>query len=69
MYQPSIDWNPKQQKMREQLRKPDGFLEGMRICRQLHAFLHEGHASGAKNPTLMDQVLEGIREEDYTIVI
>ena len=65
MYQPSIDWNPKQSRLREIIRKPECFDEAISLCFELHAFVHHAGISNHADRTLADEVYENLREIDY----
>jgi len=65
MYQPSVDWNPKQSRLREIIRKPDCFDEAINLCVELHAFAHQSRMSSSTNRTLADEVCEDLRDIDY----
>lgn len=65
MYQPSVDWNPKQNRLREIIREPKCFDEAMSLCFELHAFVHQSSISNNTNGTLADEVYENLREIDY----
>ena len=65
MYRPAVDWNPKQSRLREIIRRPDDFDEAMRLCSLLHAFVHQSGVSNSENQALADMVCEGLRETDY----
>jgi len=65
MYQPSVDWNPRQNRLREIIRKPDYFDEAISLCFELHAFVHQSGMSNIINRTLADEVCENLREIDY----
>ncbi len=65
MYQPAVDWNPKQGRLREMIRKPECFEQAMRLCLELHAFVHRACVSNSQGPTLADEVYAGLRETDY----
>lgn len=65
MYQPSVDWNPKQSRLREIIRNPDCFDETIRLCFELHAFVHQSSMSGCSSRTLADEVYGNLRDIDY----
>ncbi len=65
MYQPAVHWNPKQNRLKEILRKPDFFGEAIGLCLELHAFVHQSGVSNSTERTLGDAVCENLREIDY----
>jgi len=65
VYQPSVDWNPKQSRLRKIIRKPDCFDEAIRLCFELHALVHQSDVSNSTNRTLADEIYEDLREIDY----
>ena len=68
VYQPSVDWNPKQNRLREIIRKPDYFDEAIRLCFELHAFVHQSGVSNCADRTLADEVHEDLRDIDYCLM-
>ncbi len=65
MYQPVVHWNPKQNRLKEIIRKPDLFDEAIGLCLELHAFVHQSGVSNSTERTLGDEVCENLREIDY----
>jgi len=64
MYRPAVDWNPRQSRLREIIRKPDFFDEALCLCLDLHAYVHESSVSNCAGKTLADEVCDGLMKID-----
>jgi len=60
LFRVSVDWNPKQQQLREALSDSARFEEAMRICKELHGIVHASAVSSGAVPSVFDEVWENI---------
>lgn len=65
MFQVGIDWNPKQAQLKELIAKPEKFEEAKELCLQLHSIVHSSEITPGIEPTLLDEVWEGLTEKAF----
>ncbi len=65
MYRPSMDWNPRQTRFRELIMNPDQFQEAMKLCCELHAFVHQYEVYDVTYDTLADKLCENLQDKDF----
>ncbi len=65
MFQVGTDWNPKQARLKELLAKPEKFEEAKELCLQLHSIVHSSEITPGIEPTLLDEVWEGLTEKAF----
>ena len=68
MYQPAVDWNPQQSLLRDIIRKEDRFDEAIKLCLELHAFVHQSSIPTPERQTLADMVCANLNTDDYAIM-
>ncbi|SHK79677.1 DinB superfamily protein [Anaerocolumna jejuensis DSM 15929] len=68
MFQVGTDWNPKQARLKELLAKPEKFEEAKELCLQLHSIVHSSEITPGIEPTLLDEVWEGLTEKAFLIM-
>ncbi|MDR2728031.1 MAG: DinB family protein [Chitinispirillales bacterium] len=66
MFRAAVDWNPKQQKLREELSGKGNFDEAVKICFSLHGIVHTSPVSSAKSHTYMDEIWDGLSREMFS---
>lgn len=62
MFSVGTQWNPLQAKLRELLDQKESFLEAKELVLRMHGLLHTRDVSGQSEPTLMDEVWEGLSD-------
>jgi hypothetical protein len=62
MFSVSTQWNPLQKRLRELLDGKESFKEAMELVLYMHGLLHTREISGQIEPTLMDEVWEGMTD-------
>lgn len=65
MFQVGTDWNPKQARLKELIVKPEKFKEAKELCLQLHSIVHSSEITPGIEPTLLDEVWEGLTEKAF----
>jgi hypothetical protein len=63
MFSLRTDWNPKQTALREALSKPERFNESIRLCLELHGFVHFSQVAPSKKTPIFDELLNGLMGE------
>ena len=66
MFSVSKDWNPKQAQLREYLSKPDCFDKAIQLCLELHSMVHCSEISSGNQPTLLDEVWDGLTDTAFS---
>ncbi len=62
MFSVGTQWNPLQSRLRELLNGKESFKEAMELVLRMHGLLHTREISGQSEPTLMDEVWEGLTD-------
>ncbi len=62
MFSVGTQWNPLQAMLRELLDQKESFLEAKELVLRMHGLLHTRDVSGQSEPTLMDEVWEGLSD-------
>lgn len=62
------EWNAKQKRLREIIRKPDCYQEAQSLFLQMHASVHGKGMSGSASPTILDHLYEGLTRRDFSIM-
>lgn len=62
------DYNSKVDAFRKLVRSPKNFHPAMELALEIHAMTHTGEVSLSPVPTLCDDLLDGLREEDYSVM-
>lgn len=62
------EWNPKQKHLKEIIRKTENFDEAKELFISMHGSVHFAEVSNAKEPTIMDELCDGLQEKDYAIM-
>lgn len=68
MFRLTADWNPRNARLREIIKKADCFEESISLTLQLHAIVHSSSVSDAPAATYADQIFNGIPEDKYVIM-
>lgn len=62
------DYNFKVDELRKRIRSRKTFAQAMELALELHAITHAGEASSSEVPTFCDDVLDGLREQDFSVM-
>jgi hypothetical protein len=62
------EWNPKQKRLNEIIRKPELFDEARGLFVDMHASAHASEMSGRAETTLFDILWDGLRESDFAVM-
>ncbi len=65
MFSVGTQWNPLQAQLRQLLTKGGAFEAAKDLLLNMHAMLHVKEVSGLREPTLMDEVWDGLTEEVF----
>lgn len=68
MFNLSKDWNPKQARLKEIIKKKERFNEAMDVCLELHKIVHFSDGLDVRRKTFADEVFQGLNEEDLCIM-
>lgn len=68
MYNVNEDWNPKQKRLKEIIRKFDHFDEAKSLYLELHGMVHFPEVTSMKYSSIIDNVWNGLEEKDYCIM-
>ena len=64
----AADYELQADRLRRLLKAKKTFEPAMELALDLHAVTHTGVVSGSSSPTFCDHVLEGLAEEDYSVM-
>lgn len=66
MIRPTLDWNPKQARMKQLLGGASGFDDAIHLCLELHGMVHFSEV--VKRATMADEIWDGLSEDDFAII-
>lgn len=64
----AADYELQAARLRRLLKAKKTFEPAMELALDLHAVTHTGVVSGSSSPTFCDHVLEGLADEDYSVM-
>ena len=64
----AADYELQADRLRRLLKAKKTFEPAMELALDLHAVTHTGVVSGSSSPTFCDHVLEGLADEDYSVM-
>ena len=67
MFNVGTDWNPKQSRLKEIIKKKDHFDEAIALCLEMHKMVHSSKMSSTENQTYADEILNELAEDDFCI--
>lgn len=62
------EWNPKQKRLKEIIRKPDLFEESKKLFISMHASVHFSTVNNSQEPTLMDNLWNDLQYREFAIM-
>lgn len=62
------EWNLKQKKLNEMIKKAARFDEAKKLFISMHGSVHFAEVSSASEPTLIDDLCNGLQDKDYSIM-
>ncbi len=62
------DYNTRLDELRRQIKSPRNFQSAMELALKIHAMTHTGEVSSSPVPTFCDELLDGLEDEDYSIM-
>lgn len=62
------EWNPKQKRLKDIIRKPDLFAESQKLFIAMHASVHFSASSRLQEPTLLDSLWHGLQDHEFSIM-
>lgn len=68
MFKAATDWNPKQALLKKVIKDKDHFPEALRLCMDMHRFVHLSSTLSSEEDTLEDMVWEGLEDEDLAVM-
>lgn len=68
MFKAATDWNPKQALLKETIKDKDRFTEAIKLCMDMHKFVHLSSMLSTQEETLEDQVWEGLKDADLEVM-
>ena len=64
----TAEWNPKQKRLKELIRKPAMFEESRKLFISLHAAVHFSTAIKPPGHTMLDKLWTGLQDSDFAIM-
>lgn len=62
------EWNPKQKRLKDIIRKPALFAESQNLFISMHASVHFSASSRLQEPTLLDSLWDGLQDHEFSIM-
>lgn len=62
------EWNLKQKSLKEIIRKPERFNEAKELLLEMHKSVHFSEKGNTQNPTLMDDLWEGLQDNEFAVM-
>ena len=62
------DYNTRLDELRRRIKSPRNFQSAMELALEIHAMTHTGEVSSSSVPTFCDELLDGLEDEDYSIM-
>lgn len=62
------DYNTRLDELRRRIKSPRNFQSAMELALEIHAMTHTGEVSSSSVPTFCDELLNGLEDEDYSIM-
>lgn len=62
------DWNPKIEQLRKLIKSPKNFESAIALALEIHAIPHTKVVSSSNTSTFGDDLLEGLLDEDYSVM-
>ena len=61
-------WNPKQALLRKIIVKTERFDQTLKLCLDMHSFLHDSRISGSNIKTYMDELWDNLTDEQFRYI-
>ena len=65
MFSINNDWNPKQTRLRDIIKKEGDFQETIELCLKLHSIVHMPEVSGSGEYSFLEEVLSGVSDDGF----
>lgn len=62
------DYYSKLDELRRRIKSPKNFQSAMELALEIHAITHTGEVSSSDTPTFCDELLDGLEEDDYSVM-
>lgn len=62
------DYYSKLDELRRRIKSPKNFQSAMELALEIHTIIHTGEVSSSNTPTFCNELLDGLEEDDYSVM-